>query len=260
MECKEVLRYLELLSPTSYALDWDNVGLVVGSVDKKIEKVYLALDASDEVIDHAITENADLLITHHPLIFQPLKRLVDTDIIGRRLLKLAKANMNYYVMHTNFDIMGMADAAAEQLELIKPEVLAVTFEDEISQEGIGRVGEIERTMTLQEYGEKVKKLFGIGTVMVYGNPQRVIYRVAISPGSGKSMIDDAIHKNAQVLITGDIDYHSGIDAVAKGLSIIDAGHYGIEKIFCPYMQEFFEKNLKALEVVVAPEVNPFFTI
>ena len=115
MECKKVIEILEKQSPKSYACDWDNVGLLVGREDKEIQKIYIALDATDEAIEEAIANGADMLLTHHPMIFKGMKRVTQEDFIGRRIIRLIQNDMVYYAMHTNFDVMGMADLAADYL-------------------------------------------------------------------------------------------------------------------------------------------------
>ena len=139
MRCSEIMNILEILSPVAFAEKWDNVGLLVGRRDKTVHKVMLALDATDDVVEQAVLQGADLLLTHHPLLFSPIKRITEDDFVGRRLYKLIRNDICYYAMHTNFDVMGMADAAADAMELLNPEVLDVTYEDEIANEGIGRI-------------------------------------------------------------------------------------------------------------------------
>ena len=148
MRCSEIIERLENLSPLSFAEDWDNIGLLAGRRDKEVKSIYIALDATDEVIEDAIRQEADMLLTHHPLIFTKLNR-IDTDhFIGRRLFKLIQNDISYYAMHTNFDVMGMADAAADELSLQDRQVLELTYEDDISKEGIGRFGRLKEQMSL----------------------------------------------------------------------------------------------------------------
>lgn len=260
MKCKEVRERLELLSPPKFAESWDNVGLLAGRAGKEIRKVYIAVDATDEVIEDAIEAEADLLLTHHPLIFSPLKKVSDEDFISRRIVKLLQADMCYYAMHTNFDVMGMADACADALNLKDRQVLDVTFEDEISKEGIGRFGRLPEDMTLSECAEYVKKIFHLQAVRVYGELSDQVSIAAVSPGSGKSTAPSAVAAGVDVLITGDIDHHLGIDLMAQGLSVIDAGHYGLEKMFVPYMKDYFQTEIPGIQVVEAEDKNPFTVI
>ena len=149
MKCSEVMAKLEELSPLSFAEGWDNVGLLVGSREREVESVMIALDATDAVIDQAVLAGADMLLTHHPLIFSPQKRITADDFTGKRISKLILNDISYYACHTNFDVMGMGDEAAERLGLEERSVLEITFEDELSQEGIGRAGVLPEDMTLR---------------------------------------------------------------------------------------------------------------
>ena len=260
MRCSEIITRLELLSPPSFAENWDNVGLLVGRYDQEITSIYLALDVTDKVIEEAISCGADMIITHHPLIFSGLKSITEEDFIGRRVRKLIGEDICYYAMHTNFDVLGMADAAGEALNLCNMQVLHTTFEDDISKEGFGRYGALPRTMTLRECAEYVKKQFQISNVLVYGDLNAMVDVAAVCPGSGKDFMEDAIKVGADVYITGDISHHAGIDAVAQKLMVIDAGHYGIEKIFIPYMKDFVKKQIPGVKVYTEEMKNPFVVV
>lgn len=103
MKCSEVIEVLGRLAPESCACDWDNPGLLAGRSDKEVKKIYIALDATDQVVEAAIKGGADMLLTHHPLIFKAIKKVNDQNFITRRLVKLIQADISYYAMHTNFD-------------------------------------------------------------------------------------------------------------------------------------------------------------
>ena len=124
-------------------------------------------------------------------------------------------------------------------------------------EGIGRGADLASPVPLKEVCWSVKDRFHLGAVKVFGDMDRMVSRIAISPGSGKSMVKAALDKRADVLITGDIDHHTGIDAVAQGLAIIDAGHYGIEHIFIEDVKAYLEDRLEGVEVKAAPVCHPF---
>lgn len=260
MKCMDIMKRLEILAPAHFAESWDNVGLLAGRKTKEVKKVYLAVDATDEVVEEAIEVGADMLITHHPLIFSPLKSITEDDFISRRILRLLQADMCYYAMHTNFDVMGMADAAADEMMLKNRQVLEVTYEDDISKEGIGRFGRLPGAMSLAECAKLVKKTFDLESVRVYGDLQEQVEVAAISPGSAKTVVPHALQAGVDVLISGDVDHHMGIDAVAQGLCVIDAGHYGLEKLFVPYMKDYFARNLPDILVEAAEEKSPFAVI
>ena len=249
MLCKDIIRIIETTYPKHAALEWDNVGLLVGSKEVEFKKIYVALDATDEVIDAAIKKDVDMLITHHPLIFGSIKQITDDDFIGRRIAKLIRNGISYYAMHTNYDVLGMADLAANMMELINSEELELS--------GIGRVGDLQKEITVKECCELVKEKFHLPYVKLVGDEEKVIKRVAISPGSGKHMSELAISKQADVFITAEIDYHESMDAVARNLSIIDAGHYGLEHIFVADMVQYLSSNLNDIEIYQEEITHPF---
>lgn len=257
MRCDEIIRKLEELSPIAYAESWDNPGLLAGRYDKEIKKIYIALDATGEVIEEAVRCGADMILTHHPLIFKGIKKVNSEDFVGRRILAMIQADVCYYAMHTNFDVMGMADAAADRVDLKERKVLEVTYEKDGVTEGIGRSGTLTETMTLDACAQFIKQTFGIEWVKVFGASDMQIRKAAISPGSGKSMIGAALADKVDVLITGDIDHHDGIDAVERGMAVIDAGHWGLEQIFVPYMAEYIKKELDGIEVICEKPKSPF---
>ncbi len=257
MKCEGLIQILEQQSPKAYACDWDNVGLLVGSYEKEVKKVCIALDATDEAIQTAVELGADLLLTHHPLLFRGMKRITEDDFIGRRIIAMIRAGISYYAMHTNFDVMGMADLAAEKMCLADTVPLEVTCVEEGAPQGIGRVGSLKEPVSLAACCAQVKRAFSLAQVSVFGDLQKQVKRVAICPGAGKSDAGEAIKAGADVYITGDIDHHTGIDALACGMAVIDAGHYGIEQIFVPYMRQYLEQKAPGLEVVIHRGASPF---
>lgn len=198
-----------------------------------------------------------MLVTHHPLIFSGLKSVTNQDFTGARLLKLIKNDICCYAMHTNYDVKGMADLALKKLGALEGEVLEVTAVDaDGREEGIGRLVDLE-PVTLCELCKRVKTAFALDTVKAAGDLKAYVRRAAVCPGSGKSVIGAALAKGADVLITGDIGHHEGIDAVAQGMMIIDAGHYGVEQIFMEDMKEYLKRNIPGVEVLAADTCHPF---
>ena len=128
MKCEQIREILETLAPVAMACEWDNPGFQVCRWEKEINSIYLAVDATDEVIAEAKELKADMILTHHPLIFGGIKNVLTSDFIGRRIYGLAQQDMVYCAMHTNFDICVMADLAADYLELMETEPLEVTGE------------------------------------------------------------------------------------------------------------------------------------
>jgi len=249
MLCKDIISKIESVYPKNAAMEWDNVGLLVGRSDKEVKQIYVALDVTDEVIAEAIEKKADLLVAHHPLIFSPLNRISDSDFIGRRILKLIQNDISCYAMHTNYDILRMGQLAGEILGLENIE----SFEEN----GIGKAGELSYAMTVTELCKLIKEKFSLESVKIYGDTNTVVKKIAISPGSGKHMSDIAIEKKLDALVTAEIDHHEGIDSVAQGTVIIDAGHYGLEHIFIRDMELFLKEHLEGINVSAAEVKHPF---
>lgn len=257
MEC------LEKVSPKMYAESWDNVGLLIGSEEKEVKKVMIALDASDTVVAQAAEEKADMLITHHPMIFSGIKKVTNGDFIGRKIIELVKADVSYYAMHTNYDVCYMNEAAADKIGLLDREVLEPVKinKETMEMEGIGRFGTLKEPTTIAELAERVKSEFSIDTVRITGDKEHKVQRAAISTGAGKSMISYALEHNMEVLITGDIDHHSAKDALEQGLQIIDAGHFGTEHFMTESVKKYLEEQFgEKIEIIIAQEESPFLMV
>lgn len=254
MLCRDIIKKLEVQSPKEYALDWDNVGLLIGRHDKDVKKIMIVVDVTERICDAAIEQKVDMIISHHPIIFGKIKRVNDETPLGRKLLGLIEAGICCYAMHTNFDTKGgMAKEAAKILSLKSKEVL----EETLYGEGIGQVGVLDKAITLKEMAERVKDLFELPHVMVYGDLEAKVEKIAVSPGSGKSVIEEAYNKKAECLITGDIGHHEGLDALELGVNIIDASHYGLEKIFMQFMYNYLKDYCTDVEIGIADVGVPF---
>lgn len=275
MLCGDLIKYLEKYAPTELAEKWDNPGMQVGDLNQEVKKIMTALDATDSVIEQAIKERVDILITHHPMLFKPLKKITEEDFVGRRIRKLIRNNISVYAMHTNCDIAKMADYSAFMLKLSDKEPLgeSVGLSDKLllneefknnKEMGIGKVGNLTEELTLGELCKKVKKEFNLDYIRVSGDIEAVIKRVAICPGSGHDYIEDAIAKKAQVFITGDLGHHAVLDARERGLYLIDAGHFGTESFMKKQLADELSKNeeikFNGIQILMAEEEEPFHVI
>lgn len=261
MKCREIIDELKKKWPEEYAQGWDNVGLLAGDGEQEVHHIFVALDVTDATLEQAIACKADMMITHHPLLLSPVKKVVADDFMGRRLIKLIRCGISYYAMHTNFDVTGMGNLNAASLELEFPSVLEVTHEDASgTRVGIGRVGMLHEPMTLEAFGSYVKEHLGLEHVRVYGEPQTVIKKAAIASGSGSDMAEAALRAEADVLVTGDVKYHTALDALAQGIAMVDGGHYGTEMIFIDYMEETLREMFPELLISSAKIQQPFMLI
>lgn len=219
----KVIALLNELAPMELAESWDNVGLMLGRVNKEVRKILIALDITDEVVRQAIDHKVDLIVTHHPLIFKPCKSITDRQWQQELILTLAENCIAVYSAHTNLDAVssGVNDALAKALELEDYEIL-----DDVSH--IGRIGSVEPT-SIEQFGIKVKKALAADYV-VLGNAGKGVKTVAVCGGAGADFIKLALAKGADTLVTGDIKYHEAQEAVFSGLNIIDAGHQPTERL------------------------------
>lgn len=217
----DLVELLEELMPSNLAEDWDNVGLMLGRKGKTVKRILLALDLSKEVVEQAVAQKIDLIITHHPAIFKKLKRVVDNDWQQDLLLTLAENGIAVYSAHTNLDCVstGVNDVLAKLLKLEDTEILD-------DSNGLGRIGVVEET-SLTEYAQVVKNALKADYVVV-GDAGKQVHKVAVCGGAGSDLIDLALAKGADTLVTGDVKYHSAQQAVFSGLNIIDAGHQPTE--------------------------------
>lgn len=261
MKIEWIIRELEAQFPLNLAMSWDNPGLQVGHPDRETGMAVVALDATNEVIQSCIGCGAKLLITHHPLLLSGIRQVNDDSMYGRKILALAEHGIAHYAMHTNYDIAKMAELAEQALQLLACSPLEETgvLEDGTAC-GIGRIGMLPEAMTAGACCALVKQVFGLDSVRLFGSAERLIRRVAVCPGSGKSVIPEAQKKGADLLITGDIGHHDGLDALDQGLLVMDAGHYGIEQIFIPQVAAFLSGRFPELAVKQIRSGAPFATL
>ncbi|MDE6435708.1 MAG: Nif3-like dinuclear metal center hexameric protein [Lachnospiraceae bacterium] len=257
MKCREVVEMLDDLSPGKYACDWDNVGLLVGRQNKEVHKIMVALDASKEIVKRAAGEQVDLLITHHPMIFSAIKRVNEEQFTSEKVLTLAENGICYYAMHTNFDTVGgMADLAAGKQYLNLSDVSPIDIANEagaIEGEGMGRYGRLPKPMTAEEVAEYVKERFGISFVILYQSEAetgKVFDKIAVMPGSGKSVMKQVVANGYELYLTGDYGHHEGLDAMDLGLTVIDATHYGLEHIFVAYIAKYLREKLDGCKIEI----------
>jgi dinuclear metal center YbgI/SA1388 family protein len=343
-----VIQYMEQLAPKHLAVPDDRIGLQLGSLQKEIKQVLIALDVNDEVVEEAISLGADLIIAHHAIIFRPLKTLNTDQPAGKLYEKLIKNDIAVYISHTNLDtaVGGMNDWMAEALGIESSGTLEDVHTDQlfklvvfvpkthhqqvldavlgagaghignyshcsfniegigtfVPQEGtnpfsgqqgkmeraeevrletvvpagirskviqamlkahpyeevaydlypmdmkgrtfgLGRVGKLKQSCTLREFVDVVKKGLNVPHVRVVGDLDREVKKAAVLGGSGSRYVNKALFKGADVIVTGDIDYHTAHDALMAGIAVIDPGH-NAEKIMKEQTADWLRAKLE----------------
>lgn len=258
MKCNDIFEYLKGLYPIELAMDWDNSGFLLGRGDKEVKNILVVLDITNDVLDYAIEKKIDLIISHHPIIFSSVKRITGDTLLGNYILRILENNISVISMHTNFDIAngGMADIAEQKLLLSNTKPLEVTATIEGKELGVGKIGDLKKAVSFDELLNLIKETFDLKNLTVFGreNIKGKIKRIAISPGSGRGMYKHALGE-ADVLITGDITHHEGLDAANEGMCIIDATHYGLEHVFIERISNDLKKYSE-INVLEFRNTNP----
>ena len=229
MTVHDILTFVETLAPLSMKYDWDNVGLLCGSAGQEVHKILVALDPFEGVCREAAEKGADLLVTHHPLIFRPRKSVTDGDDVGRSILFLAKHGISALNAHTNLDCApgGVNDVLAETLGLADVEVL-----DPLGVDGQGRPWGLLRAGTVEaqplpQFLAHVKTRLQVQGLR-YVDGGRPVRKVAVGGGACADELPAVLAAGCDTFVTADVKYNEFYDAKAEGVNLIDAGHFATE--------------------------------
>ena len=236
----EITKHIEKFAPKDLARPSDNVGLLVGDGRRAVSRVMIMLDADRRTIDEAVEFGANLIITHHPFLYAPIKSIND-----EKLLKLIENKIALYSAHTNIDSAngGVNDIFAKKLQLGNTE--------EITIDGlITRIGETAEC-SFREYIELVKSRLGIKNARYTGDLNKRISKIGILGGSGGDLAGAIKDAGCDVYVTADVKYHQAQFADEVGLCVIDAGHFETENFICPVLRDYISKEFDNLEVVVS---------
>ena len=251
MKVKDIIKVIEEFAPASIQEGWDNSGLCVGSPDDEVTSVLLALDCTPELVDEAVACGADMIVTHHPLIFSGLKKIAPEDLVGNAVIKAVRAGISIYAAHTNADkvISGVSGAMAARLGLENVSILA----DEGDGVGLGVVGELPQPLGASEAVALIKEKFSLKSVRSSKPLEGPITRVAMCGGSGGSLISAARKAGAQLYITGDISYHNFF--TQNDFMIMDIGHYESEIDIVEILFSLIKKNFPTFAVRITQNIN-----
>lgn len=252
---KDIMGILNQWAPLQAACDWDNPGLLIGRSDKEVERIYVALDATAESIEAAVESGCDMMVTHHPMLFKAVKQINDQTALGRKIMDLVKNDISLFAMHTNFDSCpgGMADLVCERLGMKKTGMLEML---PMEGYGIGFTAELAESMSCKELAELVRTRFGLPMLECF-DAGTEIRTLAVCPGSGRSMLKEVIARHPDVFISGDMGHHEGLDLLDEGISLIDAGHYGLEHIFVEAVASYLKDKIEGISVVQQEKRIPY---
>jgi len=214
----DILNKIDEIAPFSLALDFDNCGLLIGNINAQVSSCLLALDITNEVIDIAVKSNSSLIITHHPIIFNPMKSILKNDLA----YKLIQNNISVISAHTNLDITtgGVNDVLCKLIGLGKITMLE-------NSDGAVRIGEIPKSITGKALATMTKKVLNAKGVLVT-NGTKLVKKIAVSSGAGGGYLQSALEAGADAFITGEVKHNQFVDAINSGITLISAGHHYTE--------------------------------
>lgn len=236
MTVNDVLEFLAEFAPVELAEDWDNVGLLVGQQTDSVNSIMTCLTMTPDVAEEAVSKGASLVVTHHPILFQAVKKLTDETSEGRMLLSLIRAGVAVYSPHTSYDSAyeGVNRQLAESLGLNGVQPLRIV-DSEISSAagaepvGSGRFGDLPEAVSLAEFVDQVKQALGVDHTWFVGDASSTIRRVGIACGAAAEFMSDAAQKGCDVLLTGEARFHACLEARTRGIALVLPGHYPTER-------------------------------
>lgn len=249
VKVKDILDYIDSFAPYNTACEWDNTGFSVGDINAVVNKIVFALDITSEVVSFAESVNADLIVTHHPLIFKPVKVLPSDSVLYR----MAKNGMAHISAHTNFDFAkeGVNTALCNKLNLNITNIVK-TADSAFIYKCVP-----EKEYSLTDFVHYIKNILG-GTVR-YNGLDKTVRTVAVCAGAGEDYLTEAKEVGADVLLTGDGSHHDFLDANEMGIALIAAGHFETENPAVDLLLERI-KNEFSVECLRAPQTTPIVTV
>ena len=246
MKIHELYRFLDTRIPSELSCEWDNDGLMCcANGEREAKKILVALDITAAVVEEAIAEKYDVILSHHPLIFRPLRALNDFDPVAKKVIRLMRAEIAAMSFHTRLDAVagGVNDTLAGALSLSNVEPFGE------NGEAIGRIGTLAEPMSLGDFAERVKRVTGAPMVQI-SNAGMPVLRVALLGGGGAGDADAARAAGADTYLTGELKHNQLTDAPECGMNLIAAGHFYTENLICDRLASLVKEADPNLEVHV----------
>jgi dinuclear metal center YbgI/SA1388 family protein len=246
----DIVQTADRLFPFELAERWDNCGVQVGDPGARIQSVAFSLDAGSDAVEYAFENSCQLLITHHPLIFAPLKSITPLNSTGKVLLSAVEKKLSVLSLHTNLDAApnGLNDYLSALIGLTE-----ITVPENAPS---SRMGILPQAEPIDELASHLAKKLDLDHISLVTRDNRIVRKAFVVSGSGMSYLPVAVTTDADVMITGDVRYHSALEALEMNLPVIDAGHYGLEKICVPLMLNAFKQAF--IERHWNVKCNPFY--
>ena len=246
---QDFCQFLEDFAPPRLAEEWDNVGLLLGDRSRTTLRVMTCLTITPESVQEAISRRTNLVVTHHPLPFRPLKRVTFDTVEGRMLLQLIENQIAVYSPHTSFDSAqeGINQQLAEGLGLVDVRALE-PIADDPDRLGAGRVGQLPGTTTLADFVEAVKQFLDVRGLHCVGSLQQNIHRAAVACGSAGQFLEAATEAGCDVLVTGETSFHTCLAAKANQIAMVLPGHFASERFAVESLANVLQNAFGNVEV------------
>lgn len=237
MKIKDIIKFLEERFPLSLQEEWDNSGLQIGNIENDLTNIMISLDLDEQTIQKAKEKSCNLIINHHPFLFSSIKSIDLNEEKGKIIKDLIKNDITVFAMHTNLDIGkgGVNDNLAKLLELRDISNLDTNNENPMAR--FGYTNEI----TAYDFSKFIKEKLNCKGLILYGDKDKKIKKVALCGGAGSDFINDAIKKDCDLIVTSDVKYHEAIDNCKK-INIVDPGHFASENHIIYMIKDLLEKN------------------
>ncbi len=267
---EKILELINTIAPFDMAEDWDNCGLQAGNLNQEVKKVVIGLDVSIPLMNAAKESKCDLVLTHHPLMIKPEKKIDFNTMPGRAVEIAARERISIVSAHTNLDKAneGLNDYFAARLGVHKTKAFYIGTHSSVQEDqtfGIGRIGFLKKETTLIKFAKKIKERLALAHLRITGNMDLPLSRFAVCTGSGGSLVNEFLRSNADVYITGDIKYHEARLIEWHSKALIDVGHFGSEYIAVDLLhdklrQEAQKASINIEVIKFKNEKDPFIIV
>lgn len=246
---KQLVEFFESYTPFELAESWDNVGLLIGDSNREISTVMTCLTVTSDVVSEAQSKSVDVLITHHPIPFQPLKKITADSTTGHALLRLIESKIAVISPHTSFDsaASGINQLLAEKigLESIKPLIPLNSDQPAI---GKGRFGKLSSPENIESFAARIKQTFGLNSVKTVSESGQTLDWIGIACGSGGSFLDDVLACGCNAMLTGEASFHTCLEARSRSVALVLLGHYVSERFALELLASRLATEFPALNV------------
>ncbi len=236
----EIIDFLNKVAPLQLAESYDNVGLLVGESQKDVHRVLVTLDVDEMVVREAKVLGVEMILSHHPLIFSPLKRITGEDGLSRTIMAMLKHDISLVSVHTNFDSVkyGLGDAFLDKFA----DTLHRASIDGDEENGIGRIADMKEPVIFEALLTKIKQAFDMHSLRYIGDEKKIIRKIAVVNGGGAEYVYAAKEQGADCFVSGDIKYHQARFAYENDIALVEVPHYNAEIMFCGMMKDLLAKQ------------------